>query len=369
MCSQINFAGISLLIIAGGNSSRMKQDKRLIEINGISLLENILIKASRQNFDAVFLCVEKNSDFIELLAKKYKTVILIDEMQNAGPISGLAKGLSNIPTKWALAVSCDMPFFEFEMISPLMSNMLNAKVVMFNHQPLAAFYHHSMNKFFNIALNYGNKKLQLVINQVPNKILKTDSEIKFFNVNTPSDLRLARGRAANLLRKVPVISIIAPASGTGKTTFIEKLIPRLNQLGINVGIIKSDSHGFNLDVEGKDSYKFTQAGAKSVAVVSPNGYFLMHKTDERENFLTIADKMKVDLILTESKTHGTQPAISLYRGLGEPLINDDVSALFSYKKIKNVNDIQQFDLNDIESAIKLILFLTGGNYDKTTYTF
>ena len=359
MCKKVNFSGISLLIIAGGKSSRMKQDKRLIEITGVSLLENILIKASKQNFDAVFLCVEGHSEFIDLLAKKYKAVIMIDEILNAGPMSGLANGLSNISTQWALVVSCDMPFFEFEMVKSLSDNLTNSKVVMFDHQPLAAFYHHSMSEVFKRALNEGRRKLQFVINQVPHKILQADSEIGFFNVNTQADLRLARGRATNINRKVPMISIIAPSSGTGKTTFIEKLIPKLNEQGIRVGIVKSDSHGFNLDVEGKDSWRFQNAGAQSVAVVSANSYFIVQKTSKREDFQKVAEKFEdVDLILTESRTHSTQPAISLYRVLGEPLINDDVAAVFSDKKIENAADILQFDLNDIDQAVRLCLFLT-----------
>ena len=360
MCKKIDFSDTSLLIIAGGKSSRMKQDKRFIEINGISLLENILIKASKQNFDAVFLCVEKHTDFIELLTKKYKSVILIDEIQNAGPMSGLAKGLSNIHTQWALAVSCDMPFFEFGVVKPLLDNLTDSKVVMFDHQPLAALYHKSLTEIFKKSLSEGQRKLRMVIEQVPHKIIPHSSFIihNYFNINTQSDLRLARGRAANINRKVPIISIIAPSSGTGKTTFIEKLIPKLNEQGIKVGVVKSDSHGFNLDVEGKDSWRFQNAGAQSVAVVSTSGYFIMQKTSERENFQKVADKFEdIDLILTESRTHGVQPAISLYRGLGDPLINDDVVALFSDKKIENVENIPQFDLNDIDQAVKICLFL------------
>ena len=359
MCKKIDFSGISLLIIAGGKSSRMKQDKRLIEINDVSLLENILIKASEQNFDAVFLCIEGHSKPIDLFAKKYKAIILIDEIQNSGPMSGLANGLSNISTQWALAISCDMPFFEFEIVNPLLNNLTDSKVVMFDHQPLAALYHRSMSEVFKKVLYDGNRRLQFVIDQVPHKILQADSETAFFNVNTPADLRLARGRAANINRKVPVISIIAPSSGTGKTTFIERLIPKLNERGIKVGVVKSDSHGFNLDVEGKDSWRFQNAGAQSVAVVSTNGYFIVQKTNNRETFQKVAEKFEnVDLILTESRTHGTQPAISLYRDLGEQLINDDVVALFSDKKIENIDDILQFDLNDIDQAAKLCLFLT-----------
>lgn len=354
MCSKV-----SLLIIAGGKSSRMKIDKRLIEINGTSLLENLLIKASKQGFAEIFLCVEEELEFIEKLSVKYDAKILVDTIKNSGPISGLTEGLKNIRSDWALAISCDMPFFEFEVVETLMNELGNYEVVMFEQQPLAAFYHKTMAENFSKALDEDNRKLRNIIEQVPHKILKSASDDSFFNVNTPADLRLARGRAANLQRKVPIISIVAPSSGTGKTTFIEKLIPKLSARGIRVGVVKSDAHGFNLDVEGKDSWRFSQAGAKSVAVVSPKGWLMVQQTETRADFSQIANKMEdVDLILTESRSHGTIPAISLYRNLGEIIINETVAAIFTIREF-DVDDILQINLDDTDRALKLCLFLMG----------
>ena len=252
-----------------------------------------------------------------------------------------------------------MPFFEFDVVAPLMNELKNVKVAMFSHQPLAAFYHKSMSKNFTNALNTNNRKLQFVISQVPHYIADLKSQEVFFNVNTKSDLKLARGRAENINRKVPIISIIAPQSGTGKTTFIEKIISKLSELGIRVGVVKSDSHGFNLDVEGKDSWRFNQAGANSVAVVSPNGWFINQKSQKRAEILEIIEKMDyVDLVLTESRSHGTIPAISIYRGLSEPLINETVVAIFTDRNLE-INDIAQFDLNDIDQATNICSFLSG----------
>ena len=124
-------------------------------------------------------------------------------------------------------------------------------------------------------------------------------------------------------------------------------------------MIKSDAHGFNLDVEGKDSYKFQAAGAKSVAVVSPKSWFMIQHTDERENFLNIAEKMTgVDLILTESRTHGTFPAISLWRGLGEVIADEKVAAIFTSKP-ESSDEIFQYDLNDLTTAAQVCKFLGG----------
>ena len=357
-----NFSNISLLIIAGGKSSRMKQDKRLIEINGTQLLEHLLIKASKENFSEIILCVEEILPFIKNLSNKYNATIVVDKVKNSGAISGLTEGLKSIKTDWALALSCDMPFFEFQVVTPLLSHLDDSKVVMFEHQPLAAFYHNSMAESFSEALNEGILKLRNIIEKVPHKILKLNSGDSFFNVNTPTDLRLARGRAANINRKVPIISVIAPSSGTGKTIFIEKLISKLNELGINVGVLKSDAHGFNLDIEGKDSWRFSQAGAKSVAVISPKSWLMIQETERRADFSQIADKMEnIDLILTESRSHATLPAISLYRGLDVPLINESVVAIFTNEKI-DIDNILQCDLNDVDQALKVCLFLMGSVY-------
>ncbi len=47
---------------------------------------------------------------------------------------------------------------------------------------------------------------------------------------------------------------------TGKTTLIERLIPRLKTMGLEVLVIKHDSHGIDVDRPGKDSGRFFRAG-------------------------------------------------------------------------------------------------------------
>lgn len=57
-------------------------------------------------------------------------------------------------------------------------------------------------------------------------------------------------------------------SGSGKTTFIEKLIPELKGRGLNLGLIKHDAHEFDIDKEGKDSFRYKKAGADAVGIFS-----------------------------------------------------------------------------------------------------
>ncbi len=55
-------------------------------------------------------------------------------------------------------------------------------------------------------------------------------------------------------------------SGTGKTTYLERLIAALKARGVSVAAVKHDAHRFDADREGKDSWRFAKAGAEVVAV-------------------------------------------------------------------------------------------------------
>ena len=353
---------ISLLIIAGGKSSRLGTDKRFVEVGGVGLLAKILRKAQAIDFAEKFLCVEEELPALKILAARYGVKILVDEIKNSGAMAGLVNGLKQFKTDWALAVAADMPFFDFETINPLKENFSSAQAVVpvigGKTQPLAAFYRREVAEIFLQEILNGQRKLLAAIKKIPHVLAELPNAENFFNVNTPADLRFARGRAENLLRTTPIISIVAPESGTGKTTFIERLIKIFSAQGIRVGVIKSDAHGFTLDHDGKDSQKFQAAGAKSVAVVSPQSWFMI-QTDTHENFFAVAEKMSgVDLILTESRTKNFFPTISLWRGFGEVIADEKVAAIFTIKPFDN-SAISQFDLNDFAAAEKVCKFLAG----------
>lgn len=109
---------------------------------------------------------------------------------------------------------------------------------------LCAFYHKFASEIFFDELEHNQRKIQDAVNKIPHKFVTiSNCDANFFNINTPADLKLARGRSENLSRRVPIISIATPCSGTGKTTFIEKVTKKLTAEGFKIGVMKSDSHG------------------------------------------------------------------------------------------------------------------------------
>ena len=357
---------LTLIIAAGGKSTRMGRDKRFLPLDGEALLARTLRMGRMAGFSSIVLAAEGERSDLTALAEEYGAYLVTDEIPAQGPAAAIATGLAAAKTEWALVLSADMPFYDFELVRTFLPYANGDTQVILPTlsgywQPLAALYRRDAGAAFGTAIARGDRKLgvilrELAVCEVP---LTVDAGL-FFNVNTPAAYRLARGRLANEQRACPILSIAAPASGTGKTTFIERLIPLLRERGVRTAVIKSDSHGFQLDTAGKDTARFSAAGAEAVAVSSPDGYFIQQKTKTRQDFQNLIAKMipnSVDLYITESRSRGVLPTLMLYRGLGEPEIDERVAAFFA--KDYAYDGILCTDLDDMETAVRLALFLMG----------
>lgn len=67
-------------------------------------------------------------------------------------------------------------------------------------------------------------------------------------------------------------------SGSGKTRLITRLIPEFRKRGLKVAVIKRCSREFLVDVEGKDSWRYREAGAEAVVLNSPQGMAVLRET-------------------------------------------------------------------------------------------
>ena len=360
-------ADLTLIIAAGGKSTRMGRDKRFLPLDGEALLARTLRMGRMAGFSSIVLAAEGERSDLTALAEEHGAYFVTDEIPAQGPAAAIAAGLAAAKTEWALVLSADMPFYDFELVRTLLPYANGDTQVILPTlsgywQPLAALYRRDAGAAFGTAIARGDRKLGVILRglavcEVP---LTVDAGL-FFNVNTPAAYRLALGRLANEQRTTLILSVAAPASGTGKTTFIEKLIPLLVQRGVRTAVIKSDSHGFSLDTEGKDTARFSAAGAEAVAVSSPDGYFIQQKTKTRQDFQNLIAQMdgnSLDLYITESRSRGVLPTFMLDRGLGMPEIDERIVAYFAKGRTID-SDVLTFDLDDMDTAVRLALFLMG----------
>ena len=153
---------------------------------------------------------------------------------------------------------------------------------------------------------------------------------------------------------IPVYSIVG-YSGTGKTTFLEKLIAELKARGIRLAVIKHDSHHFEMDKEGKDTWRFSQAGADVVAIASKEkSAIIEHRTLEFSDVLKHIHN--VDLILTEGYKHENHPKIAIYRAAsGNALIGPPEEFFAIVTDTPFETDKPCFSLDDAAGVADLIM--------------
>jgi molybdopterin-guanine dinucleotide biosynthesis protein MobB len=162
--------------------------------------------------------------------------------------------------------------------------------------------------------------------------------------------------------KPPVVSIVAK-SGTGKTTLLEKLIGELKRRGYTVGAIKHDAHKFEIDREGKDSWRLTQAGADTMLITSPAKVALVKQNRDgiepplAEAVATYCGDL--DIVLTEGFKKSSMPKIEVHRReRSDRLLCRDEEhdpQLIAVASDSTLNlDVPVYDINDAVGLCDLI---------------
>lgn len=169
-----------------------------------------------------------------------------------------------------------------------------------------------------------------------------------------------------------VFSIVGESQG-GKTHLIRQLIPELRKRGLAVAVIKHCSHGFDLEPEGKDSWKFVEAGSDGVAMISSDRSVVMRKNHRDKDFLRIAGEYfyDMDMVLVEggASDRSLKKIEVMRRGSREKLessldeliavVSDSEIALdkpvFQSGQIKELADFLEKDLGSKESMVTLYL--------------
>jgi len=156
---------------------------------------------------------------------------------------------------------------------------------------------------------------------------------------------------------IPIVSIVGK-SNSGKTTLLEKLIADLVGRGYRVATIKHNKQGFNIDHEGKDSFRHKKAGAHTTVVTSPHQLALVTDVDHDHSFDEIRDKFirDADIILTEGFKVNDYPKIEVYRAeLKRDLISKKEDGLIAVAAdVKLDVDVPCFDLNESKTIADFI---------------
>lgn len=154
---------------------------------------------------------------------------------------------------------------------------------------------------------------------------------------------------------IPILGFAA-YSGTGKTTLIEKLVSNLKAKGLRIAVVKHDAHRIDIDREGKDSWRFSKAGADISIVSSAEKTACIEQ--RMLSFEQVVQKVHdVDLILVEGFKKEPLTQIGICRketGKDFPADMSRYVAIVTDKEDIEV-EIPQFGFDDIEEITEFIM--------------
>jgi molybdopterin-guanine dinucleotide biosynthesis protein B len=130
---------------------------------------------------------------------------------------------------------------------------------------------------------------------------------------------------------IPIISVVG-YSNSGKTTYLEKLIPELKARGLRVCAVKHDVHNFDIDIPGKDSHRLKAAGAHTALISSPKKIAMISDVEREMKLTEIRDLVTagIDIIVTEGYKSDVHPKIEVFReGLRDELFCRGDDTLFA----------------------------------------
>ncbi|SHI33499.1 molybdopterin-guanine dinucleotide biosynthesis protein B [Parasporobacterium paucivorans] len=168
-----------------------------------------------------------------------------------------------------------------------------------------------------------------------------------------------------MARKIPVISFVG-YSGSGKTTFIEKLIPELKSRKLRVAVVEHDSAEDMENLQEGNTQRFSQAGADLVSVTSKNKIAWIEKREVEPSLEELLGYIRdVDLIIMEGYKGGDFPKIGVYRkteGMELVLPIEELTAAVADVPIDE--ELPCFSLDDVGGVAQYVIshFLQKAGY-------
>ena len=153
---------------------------------------------------------------------------------------------------------------------------------------------------------------------------------------------------------------VAGFKNAGKTTLVEKLVTELTRRGWRISTVKHAHHSFDIDHEGRDSFRHRKAGACEVAVVSRHRWAIIHESRDEEEppLVEILGKMApCDLVIVEGYKRDSHDKIEVRNlELSHPKLAGDDATIVAVAANGAVPDapVPVFDRDDVSALATFI---------------
>ena len=185
---------IAAIVLAGGRSSRMGEDKALIKLGDRPLLYQICTLA-QECATQVYVVTPWIEKYQAILPKNCQ--LIPEKTRHQGPLRGFAAGLQYVKQEWVLLLACDLPLLTASVVKqwcqslPTVSSSAIAFLPSSNKgwEPLCGFYRRSCLPLLKTYLEGGGQSFQSWLSShIVQELPISDRQI-LFNCNTPEDLK------------------------------------------------------------------------------------------------------------------------------------------------------------------------------------
>ena len=187
------------VLLAGGKSRRMGEDKRFILVGQQTLFERSCA-VLRELFEQVCVVIAQDSPALQA-----EVPVVRDLMPDYGSLGGLYTGLRLAKTQYVFLAACDMPFLNPTVIRHMVQLKDSADIVISQWgtrlQPTHAVYGRNCLPVIEEMMTLQNRKIHSMIGYPALRVcMIPEAEIRqidhdgrsMLNINTPSDLEQAR---------------------------------------------------------------------------------------------------------------------------------------------------------------------------------
>jgi molybdopterin-guanine dinucleotide biosynthesis protein A len=201
----ISDARTSCVVLAGGKSRRLGRDKAVEPIGGQPLIKRVFQRAGALCEEVLVVVAEEAR--ANALPLEAACRVVVDRYPGTGSLGGIFSGLAAADQPWALAVACDMPFLNLDLLRRMISLREDydavVPVIDGRPEPTHSLYSKSCLPYIEPRLISGDLKISGFYDEVRVRYLPQEEVqsldpdyLSFFNVNTPEDLDKALALAA-----------------------------------------------------------------------------------------------------------------------------------------------------------------------------
>jgi molybdopterin-guanine dinucleotide biosynthesis protein A len=196
---------ISAIILAGGRSTRMGRDKARLKLDG----KLTLLRSTADKLRAISEQIIISTDGRRYEGLGEGITWADDAYPGGGSLVGLYSALKLAVNDYSLAVACDMPFLNIELLRYMLAQPRDYDILTIRVgrkiEPLHAIYAKSCLPIMAEMLATEQKKIHKLYDKVKVRYITEDDidrydpeHLSFYNINTPEELaevnRIIEGR-------------------------------------------------------------------------------------------------------------------------------------------------------------------------------